>query len=71
MRKISGGWDAAKREEQFETFVALIKTCTGDEQIRAILKTIVTSSELAAIAQRLSIIRLVEKVIYSNEIIIF
>ena len=61
MRKISGGWDREKREAQFETLLKFLAECKSDDQIRAVLETLVTSSEKAAIAQRLAIIRLLNK----------
>lgn len=61
MRKISSGWDAAKRENQFKALIKLLSECKNVEQIEAVISTLVTSSEKAAIAQRLEIIRLIEK----------
>ncbi len=61
MRKISGGWDAAKRSNQFETLVKLSSECKNESQIKAVLATLLTVSEKAAIAQRLVIIRLLNK----------
>ncbi|PIU24520.1 hypothetical protein COT12_00590 [Candidatus Berkelbacteria bacterium CG08_land_8_20_14_0_20_39_8] len=61
MRKISGGWDRAKRTAQFETLIQFLAQCKNISQIKAVLETLVTSSERAAVAQRLVIIRLLQK----------
>jgi len=61
MRKISGGWDRAKRTAQFETLIQFLAQCKDISQIKAVLETLVTSNERAAVAQRLVIIRLLQK----------
>ena len=61
MRKISSRWDVKKRESQFETLVRLFADCEEVANFRALLETLLTASEKAAIAQRLTIIRVLEK----------
>ena len=56
MRKISSGWDLFKREEQFETLLKFFGQAKSAAEIQAVIETLITPSEKAAIAQRLMII---------------
>jgi len=59
MRKISGGWDKNRRKQQFELFMHVIAEAKELNDVEALLETLMTPSEKAAIAQRLLILRMI------------
>ncbi|NCN26087.1 hypothetical protein CO019_00190 [Candidatus Berkelbacteria bacterium CG_4_9_14_0_2_um_filter_42_30] len=61
MRKIANRWDAEKMDSQFGVLVKLFSECREEKEHKALLSTLLTSSEKAAIAQRLEIIRRLKK----------
>ena len=61
MRRIASRWDTEKMGAQFETLIKLFATCKKEKEFRALLSTLFTASERAAVSQRLEIIRRLKK----------
>lgn len=61
MRKIANYGDVERQNEQFGVLVKLFSESKDKEEMEAILQTLFTPSEKAAISQRLAILRMIHK----------